>query len=67
MDQEAVIVMLAYVVIGSIFVLGALVFAIMYSLKSFLIDINRFVKTVILLYESEKEEAGRHDPGGTVD
>jgi hypothetical protein len=63
-EAEASIIVLAWVIIVSIFLVFGLVFSIVYALKGFLNDINKFIKTVTVLYEKE-EEAHRNDQGGT--
>ena len=63
-EAEASIIVLAWVIIVSIFFVFGLVFSIMYVLKRFLNDINKFIKTVTVLYEKE-EETNRNDQRGT--
>lgn len=55
MQHEAAIVMLSYVIIASIFLVFGLVFFIIYWLKGFLNEINRFVKIVTVIYEADHE------------
>lgn len=55
MQQEAAIVMLAYVIIASIFLVFGLVFFIVYKFKQALEEINNFVKLVTLIYEADHE------------
>ena len=63
MQQEAAIVMLAYVIIASTFLVFGLVFFIIFMLKGFLEEINRFVKIVTIVYEADHEE-DRTETGG---
>jgi hypothetical protein len=61
MEHEAAIVMLAYVIIVSIFLVFGLVFFIVYKVKSVLEDIDRFVRILTIVYEADhenKEEGG---------
>ena len=55
MEQEAAIVMLAYVIIASIFLVFGLVFFIVYRFKQAFDEINNFVKLVTLIYEADNE------------
>lgn len=65
MTNEAAIVMLAYVIIASIFLFfGTVFFAVKYFKDSF-DDIHSLVRTTIILYEKEKERIERPDSGGT--
>lgn len=55
MEQEAAIVMLAYVIIASIFLVFGFVFFIVYKVKSVLEDIDRFVRIITIIYEADHE------------
>ena len=63
MEQEAAIVMLAYVIIASIFLVFGLVFFIVYRFKQALDEIDRFVKLVTLVYEADKEPKDVEEDG----
>jgi hypothetical protein len=62
MEHEAAIVMLAYVIIVSIFLVFGLVFFIVYKVKSVLEDIDRFVRILTIVYEADRENK---EEGGT--
>jgi hypothetical protein len=64
MENEAAIVMLAYIIIASIFVFFGVATLAFIFLKAFLVDINRFLKIVTILYEEEHKNKGRNDEGG---
>lgn len=54
MTDEAAIVMLAYVIIASIFVFFGVITLAFVMIKAMLNNINRFLKMVVILYEEEK-------------
>lgn len=62
MNNEAAIVMLAYIIIASIFVFFGVTTLAFIFLKAFLVDINRFLKIVTILYEEEHKN--KKDKGG---
>ena len=64
MTDEAAIVMLAYVIIASIFVFFGVATLAFVLLRSMLNNINRFLKMVVILYEDERNKNQKIDEGG---
>lgn len=64
MTDEAAIVMLAYVIIASIFVFFGVITLAFVMIKAMLNNINRFLKMVVILYEEEKQKNEKIDGGG---
>lgn len=64
MTDEAAIVMLAYVIIASIFIFFGVITLAFVMIKAMLNNINRFLKMVVILYEDEKQKNEKIDEGG---